>query len=461
MPDENIYDVAVIGGGPGGYVAALRAALRGAKVALVEKNLLGGTCLNVGCIPSKAMLRASELCWSARKAGEFGLTGSLGVDGPAFMARVGKTVGILRKGIEGLLKARNVDVVAGRGKLAGPNSIEVESGTTKQQIRAKSIILAAGSRPARSAIFPWDDARVQTTDEALTATDLPQSVLIVGGGVIGCELATVFSELGITTTVIEMLDRLVSVLDEDVSRVITRSLQKRSATVLTGARIVACEAKDDAITCRLEDSQVLAAQRVIVAVGRKPNIDDLGLEAAGVKTDGGIIPVDDRCRTNVENIYAVGDIAERLQYAHLAHRMGIVAADNATGQPARDDRSVVPAGMYTHPEVATVGLTQSQATQKGIQAKAAAFPYQASGMARAHGETDGSIKLLAAPDGLLLGATVIGPHATDVIQEIALAIRHKMKVADVAETIHAHPTFCEGLLEAADAWLGLPIHTLK
>ena len=457
------YDVAVLGGGPGGYVAALRAVKRGAKTCCIEANRIGGVCLNVGCIPTKAMLHAGEVFKHIARAGEYGFVvgGKPSVDGAAYMKRVADVVGFITKSVEKLLKARQVDILRGRGRLTARDTITVETDAGPQEVKAKSIILATGSRPARPAFLPFDSGRVWTTDEATTATVLPESVIIVGGGVIGCEFATVYSELGIPTTVVEMLDRLAANVDEDAAKAITKSLQARGVTIKIGAKITAMKATDAGIVARLESGEELSASHALAAVGRPPNVENIGLEAVGVKLDGKVIKVDDRCRTNVEGIYAVGDCAETRQYAHLASRMGIVAADNATGHPARDPRTVVPVGIYTHPEVAAVGLSEVEAVKAGRKVRAAKFFYLGSGMARAYGDTEGEVKLIADADlGEILGAVVIGQHATDVIQEIALAMRHELTVEELAATIHPHPTFVEGVLEAAEAWLGVPIHAV-
>lgn len=456
------WDVAVLGSGPGGYAAALRASQRGARVVLVEAGHVGGTCLNSGCIPSKAMLHASEVCWESRCAGELGLAGAaLTPDGPQFMSRIVKTVALLRKGVESLLAARKVSLVRGRGRLTAPGSLLVQTPDGQTELRARSVILATGSRPVRPSLFPWSDPRVQTTDEATTAAELPANVLIVGGGIIGCEMACAHAELGIATTLVELESRILPTLEDDAAQVVARSLRRRGVNVIAGVGVAEASADDDGIACRLADGQQLRAARVIVVVGRRANLEDIGLEQAGVRVADGIVPVDESCRTNVPGVYAIGDLAEKRQYAHLAQRMGQVAADHAAGHVAGDDRSVVPVGLYTHPEVATVGLTQAQARAAGLDVRASVFPFQASGMARAHAQADGSVKLLATADGRLVGATVIGPRATDIIQELALAMRTGQTVRDVARTIHAHPTFVEAIHEAAESWLGLPVHTLR
>ncbi len=455
-----MHDVAVLGGGPGGYVAALRAAARGAKTCCIEVERLGGTCLNVGCIPTKAMLHVSELCWHIRDAARFGLQcAPASVDGNALMGRVRQVTENLGKGVQALLKARGVDVIRGRGRLAGGGGIRVQLADGEQMVQARSIIVATGSRPHRPAFLPASP-RIMTTDQAAMATELPASILIIGGGVIGCEFATFYSELGIPTTVLEMLDRLAPGLDAEASDAIARSLRQRGVSVFTSARIADIRSDDSAVTATLAGGKALTAQFALAAVGRLPNVEDIGLESAGVCMDGKVVRVDDRCRTNVEGLYAVGDVAEPRQYAHLASRMGIVAADNAAGFPASDCRAVVPVGMYTHPEVAAVGLTEAQAKAQSAGVRTSRVPYSASGMAQAFGQAEGLVKIVADErTGLLLGALVIGPRATDVIQEIALAMRKGLTVSDVADTIHAHPTFVEALAEAADSWLRLPLHT--
>ena len=458
------YDVAVIGAGPGGYVAALRAAVLGARVCLVEKTYLGGTCLNVGCIPTKALLHTSEMFHAMRHADALGLAtgGTPSVDFAKVMKRTREVVGQLTGGVGQLLKARKVDVLMGTGKLLGGGKLEVTGADGKTQaLTAENIIVATGSEPARPAVFPFDGKLVVTTDEATTRDALPEEILIVGGGIIGCEFATVYAEFGRKVTVVEMLDSLCPGLDKDIAREVGRSLKARGVDVKVSTRITEMAAKGHAVTAKVEGGDDVKAGMALVAVGRAPVTAGLGLEAAGVETDGRLIKVDNRCRTNVPGIYAIGDCACAQQYAHVASRMGAVAAENACGHEAADSLSVVPTGIYTHPEIGMVGVSEEQARQGGAEVKVVKFPLTASGMARAYGETAGMVKLVAdAATGEILGAVCAGPHATDVVHEIALAMRHELTVEEIAETIHAHPTFSEAVLEAAELWLGKPVHTV-
>ena len=458
------YDVAVIGAGPGGYVAALRAAVLGAKVCLIEGRHVGGTCLNVGCIPTKALLHTSEMFDHMRHAAEFGLAtgGTPSVDYSKVMKRTREVVEQLTGGVRQLLKARKVDTIMGRGKLLGDGKIAVTAADgQKQTVAAHDIIIATGSAPARPKMFPFDGRHVITTDEATTSDALPQEILIVGGGIIGLEFATVYSELGRKVTVVEMLDSLCPGLDKDVAREITKSLKKRGVEVRTATRITEMKVAGDTVTAAIEGGQTLTADLALIAVGRVPATEGLGLETIGVAMDGRLIQVDDHCRTSVPHVYAIGDCAAKLQYAHVASRMGIVAAENACGHEAADALRVVPSGVYTHPEVGLVGLSEEQAKASGVELKIVKFPLTASGMARAYGEMAGLVKLIAAAKtGELLGAVCIGPHATDVIHELAVAMRNELTVDEVAETIHAHPTLSEIVMEGVADTGGVAVHKI-
>lgn len=457
-----MYDVAVLGAGPGGYVAALRAAMRGAKVCCIEEKYLGGTCLNVGCIPTKAMLHASQIHWQLNNAEKFGISvNETNVDDAVFMKRIAGVVKGLTGGVEFLLRKRNVDIINGRGKLTAKDTIAVETKNGTKEIKAKSIIIATGSRPAKPGFLPWASDRIMTSDEATTADSLPESILILGGGVIGCEFATVYSELGIETTVVEMLDTLTANLDADIAKAVANSLKKRNVNVLTGSKLVAVKPDGNKVTATLENGAELTAEKMLVVIGRKPNIENIGLENLNIKMKNGIVSVDDHCRTNLDNIYAIGDVAAELQYAHLASRMGIVAADNAAGCENAEDMTVVPTGIYTHPEAASVGLSQLRAKEICPDVKVGRFSYNASGIAQAFGDTEGMVKLFTDPKtSEIFGAVIIGHHATDIIQEIAVAMRNELTVEEIVNTIHPHPTFVEAIAEAAEACQDMPLHSL-
>ena len=328
-----MYDVAVIGSGPGGYVAALRAAMRGAKTCCIEKDKLGGACLNVGCIPTKAMLYASGTYWHLQHLDKLGISvGKPRLDEGVFLKRSAAVVKGLRDGVAFLLKKRSVDVITGRARLAGNEKILVETGNGTDEIEARNIIVATGSRPIRPDFIPWDSGCLMTTDEATTATALPRSVLILGGGVIGCEFAAIYSELGIPTTIVEMLERLVPTLERDISKAITAALKERNVNIITATRIESVTAGEHNVTPKVGNGNTVEAEKLLVAAGRRANTENLGLEELGVQLENGVIKVDDRCRTNVEGIYAIGDVAELRQYAHLASRMGIIPADTAAGR---------------------------------------------------------------------------------------------------------------------------------
>jgi dihydrolipoamide dehydrogenase len=457
------YDVAILGGGPGGYTAALRAAQRGARVCLIEQGPLGGACLNVGCIPTKALLHLSQLAFDAGHAAQLGLSIiGANIDGGAIYDRITDVVTNLRTGLTRLFDARNIDVVVGHGRVTDPNTIHYKTDGTVQPVHARSLILATGSRPIRPGFVPWQARTIMTTDRATTSDRIPPSVLIVGGGPVGCEFATIYAEMGVHTVLVEQRDRLLPELEPDAGKAVERSLRQRGVHLRTTTTVDSMMADDEAVTTDLSVDQRVITHAALIAVGREANVDDIGLETVGVELVGGLIAVDDHCRTNVDSIYAVGDVACRKQYAHVAARMGAVAADNATGHDAADDLSVVPECIYTHPEIARIGLSAEKAHEQFDDVKVADFPLLASGMAQAFGQTLGASRLIAREStGEILGAVLISPRATELIGQVSLAMRKGLTVADLAETIHAHPSFSETLHEAAASWLDLPIHTLR
>jgi dihydrolipoamide dehydrogenase len=406
-------------------------------------------------MPTKAMLAASGLRRRIEKCAEFGLASDLPtVDPEAFMQRVNRVVATLREKAHKTLAAnKHITLITGRGRLTGPTEITVLTADGDISISAESIIIATGSRPIRPAFGPWDSDCMMTSDQAVTATDLPESILIVGGGVIGCEFATIYSEMGVETYVVEMLDKLLPELDNDAATAVSASLVDRGVEILTSRRVASVTDCEGGASVELDDGRTIKVHRVLVAVGREAAIGEIGLEELGVETANGVIAVDSRCRTNIENIYAVGDAAETRQYAHLADRMGLAAAENAMGRAMLDDRTVVPVGAYTHPEIASVGLDLARAKEQFGSARAFRYSYKNSGMALVCGRTEGQIKLIADPEsGTIYGALWIGPSATNMIAEIALAMRNGLTLEHIHGTIHPHPTFQEGLAAVAAAW---------
>jgi dihydrolipoamide dehydrogenase len=451
---HSAYDVVALGGGPGGNAAALAVKRRGGTACVVERAHLGGNCLNVGCMPTKAMLAASDACWRANHAERFGLrAGRCAPDGPAVMRRVAEVIAALRDRTETGMAAR-VAVVRGRGRLDGPRAVVVETEDGTRRIEARNVVIATGARPVKPPLLPWGSPRVITTDEATVADDLPESAIVMGGGAIGCEFATIYAELGVRTVLVEMLPRLVSPLGPDASKALEAALGERGVEVLLGRRLTGMTADEDGVTAELEGGETRRAAVALVAVGRRANVEDIALEAAGVELADGVIPVDDRCRTNVAGVYAVGDCAEKRQYAHLAERMGVVAGENIMGAEIADDRRVVPVGVYSHPEVAAVGLSREAAEERFGRVKVLRYPYRKSTAAQVFGETDGQVTVVADPEtGLVHGAVWIGPHATDLIHELALAVRHGLSLEQIYHTIHAHPTYQEAATVPAALWI--------
>ncbi len=459
---SKMYDVAVIGSGPGGYVAAIRAAQLGARVACLEKGSLGGTCLNRGCIPTKALLEASHFVAAAKRAKGFGIEfAEPKVNFPRIIERKNSVVSRLSKGVGSLFEKNGIEHLAGIGKLLGDSEIEVTTlaGETSA-IRAKKIIIATGSEPTEIPAFPFDGSVVLSSTHVLNLKAQPKDILIVGGGYIGCEFACFFAEIGTTVHVVEMLDRMLPLCDPDVSRLVTKALKRLKVKIHAGTKVEKLETGGGRAQAVLSDGKTIQADKTLVSVGRKLNSAGLGLETAGVKLgQHDEILINDHCQTNVPNIYAIGDVTGKVLLAHLATRMGIVAAEHSMGENSKIDYRAVPASIFTHPEAAYVGLTEAEAEEQGIEAKCFKFPIQILGKAQALGETDGLVKLLGdAKTGQLLGAQIVCSRAGDLIAEAALGIRMEATGEEVAHTIHVHPTLSEGMMEAAEGWLGQGIH---
>jgi dihydrolipoamide dehydrogenase len=456
------FDIAVIGAGPGGYVAGLKAGQMGASVAIIEKHHLGGTCLNYGCIPSKALLASAELYHHIQRAGEMGIevTGGACINWPKIQARKDKVIQTLRTGIKGLLGARKARIYSGQARLDGPGKIAVSKPDgTAEQITANKIILAVGSVPSRIPGWPSDPDIVCTSDEALHWKTLPKKLLIVGGGVIGCEFACLMQALGVEVTLVEMLPQLLPNMDSDLAAALTKILKKRGIQVHTAAKIENLTLQDGVARATLAGNQTIEADRVLVATGRKPNTTDLNLDSAGLATDRGFLRVNDRMETPVANYYCIGDANGRCLLAHAASAQAVVAVENALGHVRTFD-APIPNCIYTFPEVASVGLSAEDAKAKGLPIATGTFPLSFLGKAMAANDTDGFVKVVRHREtGQLLGTHMIGHNVTECIAAAGALLHQKVKVEGIAETVFAHPTISESLKEAAEDALRMGLHT--
>lgn len=459
-------DVLVVGGGPGGYVAALRAAQLGAKVALVEREHLGGVCLNYGCIPTKALLRTVEVLELVRRAGEFGVVvDEPRLDWPAAQQRKDAVVSQLVGGVSRLLERRGVEVVWGEARLRAPRQVEVRAKVGTQVWQARNVILATGSRAAMPPVPGLEGEKVWTSREALALERLPASLLVVGGGPVGLEFAALFSACGVQVTVVEMLDRLAPGLDRDIGESLAWVLEQRGVGVRVGTRVAAVEHGADGLRVQVTGpagEEYLEVEAVLVAAGRAPNVEGLGLEGAGVRHGRGGIAVDDRMQTNVPGVYAVGDVTGGTMLAHVAMHEGVVAAENALGHERRMDRKAVPSCIFTEPEVASVGLSEEAAREAGYEVQVGKFPFANNGKAVAMGEVEGFVKVVASQRfGEVLGVHVVGPHASDLVLEGTLAMVLEATLDELEASIHPHPTLGEAVAEAVLAARGRALHSLE
>ena len=463
-------EVLVIGGGPGGYMAAIRAGQLGKKVLLVEKRDLGGECLNRGCIPSKALIHASLLYHSLRTEGpEVGvLATDPKFDFAATMRWKESVVAKERQGVATLLKSAGVTVLPGQARFTGPRSADLAAPDgAHERIDFASAVIATGAVHTTIPGFETDGDRVVNAWDLLSMKDLPRSMLVLGGGVSGCELGEFLARVGVEVTIVELLSQLLPGLEADLSRELTRTLEQLGVKVRVGTKAVALAREADRLVMTVEGAagtEELVAERLFVTVGKRPESRDLGLEEAGVTYDAksGFIPVDDQLRTNQPHIYAVGDVARPPMLAHKSYREGVVAAEALAGRPTRFDFQAMPGVVFTVPELATVGLTRPEAEAKGYRAKEVRFPYAAMGRAHASHATQGWVKVVGdEATGLLLGVHAAGEHCGDFIAEAAHAIEMGSTVRDLASTIHPHPTFSEALNEAALLWLGEPMHVAR
>lgn len=449
MPDARIV---VLGGGPAGDVAALRAAQLGADVVLVERDLLGGTCVNRGCIPTKALLAGSDLVSKMREASEWGIhVGDVGISWPQMRDRAMGIAAKMRGGVEQACTTRGVRVVHGDGWLVAPDRVAVETADGLEEISAPTIVIATGSEPARLRLFDFAQPSVMTSTDVLEMEHLPESMIIVGGGIIGCEFASMLAPLGCRVTLIEALPTILATEERRAGQTMTQALRRQGVEVLTGVTVEeVVEYRADGITVRLSEGGERRAECVLVAVGRTPNTVDVGLEELGIRLERGLIQVDEHLRTGVGDVYAVGDAIPTAQLAHLGQAEGANAVETALDGPRVLDRSLVPSCVYTLPEIARVGVTEQEARDGGADVVVGVGRLGANGKALSLGETLGFCRLVVdKTSDKLLGATIMGPHATDLIHELGLALLYGISVREVGLMIHAHPTVAEAVMDAA------------
>ena len=460
-------DVVIIGGGPGGYVSAIKAAHLGLKALLVEKDKLGGVCLNWGCIPTKALVSTAELLNHLQRAEEFGIqVKDYSIDFSAIMKRKDMITQRLSSGVGQLMKANQVRVIRGEGQIIEPGKVEI-IGTTgeKEIIKTKNIIIATGSKVMRLPIPGIDSEGVITSDGALSLSELPSRMLIIGGGVVGIEFAGIFKALGVEVTVVEMLPRILLPIDEEIAFRLTQLLKRKGIEILTDSKVKEIKKNHqnlEVLISTADGEKKIETEKVLLSAGRVPELGNIDVQRLGIELNGKAIKVDKKMRTNIPGIYAVGDVVGKIMLAHVASREGIVAVENIAGKEVLMNYKVVPNCVFSMPEVASVGLTEEEARKEKNNIKVSKFPFMANGKALGMGETEGMVKIIADGDTLkLLGVHILGTHASDLIAEGTLALSMEATAFEIVNTIHAHPTLAEAIAEAAEGVLGKPIHLVK
>jgi len=459
--DSN-YDVVLIGSGPGGYVAAIRAAQLGLKTAVIEREALGGVCLNWGCIPSKALLKNAEVVSYFNRADEFGLKmDNFSADFSVAMDRSRKVVDRNTKGVAFLLDKNKVDHIQGSGKVVGVGKVEVSP--NGNVVESKNIVISTGARPRSIAPLPIDGEKIITSRESITLSDLPKSIIIVGGGAIGVEFAYIYRMYGVDVTIVEMLPRLVPNEDEDISAQLERSFKRENINVMTGAGVIGSDTSGSGVKVTVDKDgtqEVLECDKVLVAIGVQPNVEDLGLETIGIASDRSGIIVDDRMATNVPGIYAIGDVNGKMPLAHVASAQALVAVEDIAGLETQAlDYAYMPRATYCHPQIASFGLTETQAREQGKDINVGTFNVQANGKAAALGENSGLVKLVVdAKYGEILGGHMIGPEVTELLGELSMTRILEGTVLELGWAVHSHPSLSEMLKEAALGAQGRTIH---
>jgi dihydrolipoamide dehydrogenase len=462
MAEAERYDLVVLGGGPGGYVAAIRAAQLGMKVACVDKeSALGGTCLRVGCIPSKALLDSSELFDQIRhKAKRHGIeVAEPTVNVPAMMKRKDEVVTGLTRGVAGLFKKNRIEWVRGFGRLAAADVVEVETADGARTLEAENVLLATGSVPVELPFLRFDHERIVDSTGALAFPEVPGDLVVVGGGVIGLELGSIWLRLGARVTVLEAMPSILTGMDAEIVKQADRIFRKQGFDIRTGTKVTGAERKGDKVVVAVEGADPIEADYLLVAVGRRAYTEGMGFEEAGIRLERGVIRVDERYHTGVGGVYAIGDAIGGRMLAHKAEEEGVAAVENMAGKHGHVMYEAVANVVYTWPEIASVGMTEEEARSSGREVRVGKFPWMANGRAKAMGETDGLVKIIAdAGTDRVLGAHILGPRASDLIAELALALEFHASAEDIARTVHAHPTLPEAVKEAALAVGGRVIH---
>ncbi len=458
--NKQTFDCIIIGSGPGGYVAAIRAAQRGLKTALIESREVGGTCLNRGCIPSKALIANADVLRKIQEANKFGISvEQVSFNYADMKERKDAVVDSIRNGLEGLIASNKISVFNGYGRMISPHEVAI-TGKDEAVLEGKTIILATGSEPRALPGIPYDHERIHDSTSLLNITELPKKIVIVGGGVIGSEFACLHNAFGVDVTILELLPNILPTEGKNVSDTLTTSFKKQGIKIETSVVVERVEHLEKGLKVHVADGRTFDADIVLVSTGRKFNTDSVGLEKAGVIVeDNGSIPTDETMRTNVPHIFAIGDITGKWILAHVASHQGMIAADNASGHTNRMNYNAVPSVIFTNPEVGSIGLTLERAIEQGYDATIGKFPFQALGKSQAAIETEGFAQVITEKTtGQILGAQVVGYGAATLIAEMAVAIGNELTIHSISETIHAHPTIAEAWMEAAFLANDMPLH---